>query len=100
MATTRSRTRIIEAVASGKIDVAIVWGPLAGYFAKREKVPLEIVPVSPQIDRPFLPFVYDISMGVRRGDTAFKDELEAIIERKRPEIESILAEYGIPQIKG
>ncbi|PYS52838.1 MAG: quinoprotein dehydrogenase-associated putative ABC transporter substrate-binding protein [Acidobacteria bacterium] len=92
--------RIIDAVAKGEIDVAIVWGPLAGYFAKREKIPLEIVPVSPQIDQPFLPFVYDISMGVRRGDTAFKDELEGIIERKRPEIESILAEYGVPQIKG
>ena len=92
--------RIIDAVAKGKIDVAIVWGPLAGYFAKREKIPLEIVPVSPQIDQPFLPFVYDISMGVRRGDTAFKDELEGIIDRKRTEIESILAEYGVPQIKG
>ena len=92
--------RIIDAVAQGKIDVAIVWGPLAGYFAKREKIPLEIVPVSPQIDQPFLPFVYDISMGVRRGDVGFKDELEAIIERRRPEIESILAEYGVPIVKG
>lgn len=68
--------RIIEAVAKGEIDVAIVWGPLAGYFAKRQKVPLEIVPVSPEIDLPYLPFVFDISMGVRRGDDAFKEQLE------------------------
>ncbi|HVG45621.1 MAG TPA: quinoprotein dehydrogenase-associated putative ABC transporter substrate-binding protein, partial [Longimicrobium sp.] len=49
--------RIIEAVAHGEIDVAVAWGPLAGYFATRQGVPLEIVPVSPQIDLPFLPFV-------------------------------------------
>jgi quinoprotein dehydrogenase-associated probable ABC transporter substrate-binding protein len=81
--------RIVDAVAAGEVDVAIVWGPLAGYFVKRQSVPLEIVPVSPQVDLPFLPFVYDISMGVRRGDERLKVELEKILEQKRPEIESI-----------
>jgi mxaJ protein len=90
--------RIMEAVATGKVDVAIVWGPLAGYFAHKERVPLEIVPVSPQIDGPYLPFVFDISMGVRRGDQLFKDELEKILERKRAEIESILDSYGVPRV--
>jgi quinoprotein dehydrogenase-associated probable ABC transporter substrate-binding protein len=90
--------RIIDALVAGEIDVAIVWGPLAGYFAKRAGVPLDIIPVSPQIDRPFLPFVYDISMGIRRGEDSFKEELESIIERKRPEIESILDEYGVPRL--
>ena len=78
--------------------MAIVWGPLAGDFSKREPAELQIVPVSPQIDLPFLPFVYDISMGVRRGDEAFKEELEAIIERKHAEIEKILDEYGVPRL--
>lgn len=91
--------RIMEAVATGKVDVAIVWGPLAGYFARKERVPLEIVPVSPQVDGPSLPFVFDISMGVRRGDQLFKDELEKILERKRPEIESILDSYGVPRVE-
>jgi len=89
---------IIDALVNGQIDLAIVWGPLAGYFAKREPVALEVVPVSPQIDQPFLPFVYDISMGVRRGDDAFKQEIEQILERKRPEIDRILDEYGVPRI--
>jgi quinoprotein dehydrogenase-associated probable ABC transporter substrate-binding protein len=92
--------RIMDAVATGQVDVAVVWGPLAGYFARRERVPLEIVPVSPQIDGPFLPFVFDISVGVRRGDQAFKEDLEEILERKRPEIESILDDYGVPRVKG
>ncbi|HKR01214.1 MAG TPA: substrate-binding domain-containing protein [Pyrinomonadaceae bacterium] len=91
--------RIVEAVAKGEIDVAVVWGPLAGYFAKRQRVPLEVVPVSPEIDLPYLPFVFDISMGVRRGDDALREELEQILARRRNEIESILDEYGVPRIK-
>jgi mxaJ protein len=90
--------RIIEAVARGEVDVAVAWGPLAGYFAKRQRVPLEVVPVSPQIDLPFLPFVYDISMGVRRGDDEFRDQLDEILARKSLEIEGILDEYGVPRV--
>ena len=88
---------IIEAVERGEVDVAVVWGPLAGYFAKH-RAGLEVVPVSPQIDLPFLPFVYDISMGVRRGDGAFRDEIEDTLERHRAEIEKILDEYGVPRV--
>jgi mxaJ protein len=90
--------RIVEAVARGEIDLAIVWGPLAGYFAPRQKVALEVVPVSPEIDPPYLPFVFDISMGVRRGDDALREELEQILVRRRAEIESILDEYGVPRV--
>jgi mxaJ protein len=54
--------------------------------------------VSPQIDQPFLPFVYDISMGVRRGEAEFSRELEEIMARKRSKIESILDEYGVPRL--
>ena len=90
--------RIVEAVAKDEVDVAVVWGPLAGYFAKRARTPLEVVPVTPQVDLPFLPFVYDISIGVRRGDDAFKAELEQFLERRKPEIERILDEYGVPRV--
>jgi quinoprotein dehydrogenase-associated probable ABC transporter substrate-binding protein len=90
-------SNIIEAVGRKEVDVAVVWGPLAGYFARR-KPGLEVVPVSPQIDLPFLPFVYDISMGVRRGDNAFRDEIEGALERRRAEIERILDEYGVPRV--
>lgn len=90
--------RIVEAVAKREIDVAVVWGPQAGYFAKRQGVPLEVVPVLPRIDLPYLPFVYDISMGVRREDTAFKEQLEKIITRKAREIGSILDKYNVPRV--
>lgn len=89
---------IVRAVAAGEIDVAVVWGPLAGYFAPRQGARLEIVPVSPQIDLPFLPMVYDISLGVRRGDEKLREELEGILERRAPEIEALLDRYGVPRI--
>ncbi|HJQ70611.1 MAG TPA: substrate-binding domain-containing protein [Blastocatellia bacterium] len=89
---------IIDSVVAGEIDVAIAWGPMAGYFAKRQSVALEVVPVSPQIDQPFLPFVYDISMGVRRGEDSFKEEIEEVLARRRSEIERILDEYGVPRL--
>ncbi|HEY6066832.1 MAG TPA: substrate-binding domain-containing protein [Thermoanaerobaculia bacterium] len=90
--------RIVEAVANGEVDVAIVWGPLAGYFAKRQRVPLAVAPVSPQIDLPFLPFVFDISVGVRRGDDALKDEIDAVLARRRGAIDGILDGYGVPRV--
>jgi len=90
---------IIGAVARGDVDVAIVWGPTAGYFARQQSVPLTLTPVSPQIDLPFLPFVYDISLGVRRKDKAFRDTLDALLVRERPAIGRILDEYGIPRVE-
>ncbi len=92
--------RIVDAVTKGDIDLAIVWGPLAGFFAKQSRVPLEIVPVSPQIDQPFLPFVFDISMGVRRGDQEFRDRVDQFLEKRRGEIDRILADYRVPRVEG
>lgn len=91
--------RIIDAVAHDDVDVAIVWGPIAGYFAKSESTPLTLTPVSPQIDLPFLPFVYDISIAVRRTDKPFRDTLDALLTRERPAIGKILDEYGIPRVE-
>jgi mxaJ protein len=90
--------RIVRAVAAGEVDLAVVWGPLAGYFAPRQRVPLDMVPVSPQIDLPFLPFVYDISLAVRRNDPQLQAELDGILQKKRPEIEAILDRFGVPRV--
>lgn len=91
--------RIINAVATGDIDVAIVWGPFAGYFAKGQKEQLEVVPVSPAIEPPGFPFVFEISMGVRPGDTALKAEFDEILDRRRRDVRRILDEYGVPQVQ-
>jgi mxaJ protein len=88
--------RIFDALDAGEIDVAIVWGPLAGFFSGLRERPFHLVPVTPQVDLPFLPFVFDISMGVRRGDDRLRDELDAILVDRRTEIEAILGSYGVP----
>ena len=90
-------SRIVRAVSSGEIDVAIAWGPLAGYFARRSPVPLRVTPVSPEVDVPYLPFAFDIAMGVRRGETALRDSLDAVLLRRRADVDRILASYGVPR---
>jgi len=90
-------SRIVRAVAKGEVDVAVVWGPLAGWYAKTSPVPLRVVPVSPEVDVPYLPFVFDIAMGVRHGDAVLRDSLDAVIHRRQRDIDRILADYGVPR---
>jgi mxaJ protein len=85
---------IVEAVAREQIDAAIVWGPLAGYFAARSVVPLTLSPVAPLPDQPALPFAFDISMGVRRGDEALRNRLDGFIRARQEEIEELLYTMG------
>ncbi len=89
---------IMRAVADQRVDIAIVWGPLAGYFAKTVGRDLRVAPVEPDVDPPGLPFTFAISMGVRRGDLALRDQLEKILVDRQSEIRAILDEYGVPQL--
>lgn len=91
---------LVNAVAAGEVDVGIVWGPLAGYFAERQDVPLEMKPVKPMIDANKLPFFYSISMATRDGDHELKAKLDEVLHRERDAIERILADYGVPDMQG
>jgi quinoprotein dehydrogenase-associated probable ABC transporter substrate-binding protein len=90
--------QIIDAVATGEIDVAIVWGPFGGYFAKRQTVAMEVAPVTSGPQPLSVPFAYDISMGVRPGDTAFRTELEGVLDRRRDDIRKVLETFGVPLV--
>lgn len=91
---------IVEAVDRGDIDVAVVWGPLAGYFAKRAAHPLRLTPVQPWLDGPQWPMAFDISMGVRREDTALRQKLDQELEKLAPQVQALLRDYGVPQTPG
>jgi quinoprotein dehydrogenase-associated probable ABC transporter substrate-binding protein len=83
-------------LAAGKIDAAIVWGPIAGFFAKRVKSPeLRAIPMQSE---PGVQFDFKIAMGVRYGEREWKQQIESLIEAKRPEIRAILEEFGVPLI--
>jgi mxaJ protein len=86
---------IIRAVAHNKVDVAIVWGPLAGYYARRQRVALKITPVPP-FDSPGIPFRYELSMGVRKTDKQLRDQLTNFLSSHKAAVDRILRSYGVP----
>ena len=88
---------IIRAVATRKIDLAIVWGPLAGYYARQYGNTLTLTPV-PAFDSPGIPFRYEISMGVRKSDKELRDKLTEFLNRRKFAITRVLRSYGVPLI--
>jgi len=87
---------IIDAVENGNVDVAVEWGPMAGYFAAHEPIPLTVAPVRSQQDSSGLPMAFDISMGVRRGDNALLQHVNDSLESNRTAIMAILNAYHVP----
>jgi mxaJ protein len=92
-------TQIVEAVRRGDIDVACVWGPLAGYVAREHPGELTLVPLPAVDEVTGLAFTFDMSIGVRRGEPALRDAIDAILVRRKPEIDAILAAYGVPTLR-
>jgi quinoprotein dehydrogenase-associated probable ABC transporter substrate-binding protein len=90
--------RLIEAVGHGDIDVAAAWGPLAGYSARSSPVPLRLTPIEDDGQFAPLKFRFAVAMGVRKGDHGLREQLDAVIDRKRPEIRELLASYGVPLV--
>ncbi|MGH7675537.1 MAG: substrate-binding domain-containing protein [Gemmatimonadales bacterium] len=91
---------IIQGLVNGDIDIAVVWGPLAGYFASRAATPLAVVALPDTVDRSGLWFAYDMAMGVRRSDRELAAELDGVIERRQADIARILQEYHVPVLTG
>ncbi len=86
---------IIKAVSNKQIDAAIVWGPVAGYFAKQSPVPLVLNPILSD-SASNIPFAFSIAMGVRRRDRELRDSLQKVLDLRAPEIQAILHDYAVP----
>lgn len=89
--------RLVHAVERGELGVGVLWGPQAGYFAAKSAVPLKVMPARPPSDLAGIPFDFAVAVGVRRQDRTLRDELDAALERRRGEIDSILAAYAVPR---
>jgi len=87
---------IVKAVADGAVDIAFVWGPVAGWFAPRQAKPLALTPLARPFDGPQLPMAFDVSMGTRRADRALREELEGVLERHAAEVRALLRDYRVP----
>lgn len=81
-------------LANGKIDAAIVWGPIGGYFAKKVQQPQLVV--VPMRSEPGVKFDFPMAMGVRYGEREWKQQIETLIEKLQPEITAILRDFNVP----
>ena len=89
---------MVEDIAAGVIDAAIIWGPTAGYFAKKlkDKADLIVLPLHDDPGKPDMRFEYSMAMAVRYGEKAWKDRVNEFIKTNRDKINAILTDYGVP----
>jgi quinoprotein dehydrogenase-associated probable ABC transporter substrate-binding protein len=85
---------MMDDLAAGRIDVALLWGPIAGYWAGKQSAPITLTPL--RSDRPGLRLDFRISMGLRPNEPGWKLELNDLIRELQPEITAILQQYGVP----
>lgn len=90
--------RIVDAVAASDIDVAIIWGPFAGYFGKAHGDRLTITPILSDPCLADMPFAYDIALGVRAKDAELAARLQAVLDRRQAEIAKVLKDFAIPLV--
>ena len=93
-------SEIVRAVERGDVEVALVWGPLAGYFAARSPVPLRLEPVTPWMDDMQWPMQFDVSVGVRRDNQRLLKEIDAVLDRRSGDIRRLLEAYHVPLVAG
>lgn len=84
-------------LAGGKLDVAIVWGPVAGYYASKFNPPMKVVPMKSE---PGVQFDFAFGMGIRRGEPEWKAQLEGFLDTHKAQIAEILKTYNVPLVEG
>jgi quinoprotein dehydrogenase-associated probable ABC transporter substrate-binding protein len=89
-----SAAAMMKDLASGEIDAAVLWGPMAGYYAKQASPPFHITPLIKEKSGPQL--IYRIGMGVRSADQNWKRQLNRLIQENQLAINKILLDYGVP----
>jgi quinoprotein dehydrogenase-associated probable ABC transporter substrate-binding protein len=85
---------LVHDVAEGVVDIGILWGPIAGYYAKHESTPLTVVPL--KTENAAIRLDFRITMGVRNNEPEWKRDINKLIRAKQPEINRILLDYGVP----
>lgn len=88
-----SSAAMIHDLESGQIDAALLWGPIAGYYAKKSSAKLNVAPIP---ETPGARMAFRIAFGVRHSDQNWKRELNTLLSQNKSEIDAILADYGVP----
>ncbi|MES0029460.1 substrate-binding domain-containing protein [Mesorhizobium sp. M0074] len=87
---------MIKDMLAGKIDAAVLWGPMAGYYARELGADVTIVPLLKE--KTGSRMSYRITMGVRPSDQEWKRTLNRVIRENQPEITKLLLGYNVPLI--
>jgi mxaJ protein len=87
---------IVRSVANKKVGFSVVWGPLAGYYARKQNVPLRLSAVQPSVDSSGIPFSFAIAIAVHSNDRALAEKLNAAIRKNEDRIHAILRAYHVP----
>ena len=90
---------IMRAVERGDVDVVLVWGPLAGFFAARSPVPLRLDPVTPWFADQQWPMQFDISVGVQKDNQKLLKDIDRVLVRRSADVARLLAAYRVPVVK-
>jgi mxaJ protein len=85
---------MIRDMLAGVIDAAVVWGPMAGYYAKKSGADLAVVPLTKEKSGQRM--TYRITMGVRPSDQHWKRVLNTFIRDHQADVNKLLLEYGVP----
>ncbi|MFL6764148.1 MAG: quinoprotein dehydrogenase-associated putative ABC transporter substrate-binding protein [Sphingomicrobium sp.] len=91
---------IVRAVERGDVDVALVWGPLAGYFAAQSHIPLRLEPVTPWFADQQWPMQFDVSVGVQKDNQTLLKDVDRVLARRSAEIRRLLGAYHVPVVEG
>lgn len=89
--------RQVQNVIDGKLDVAAVWGPFAGWLKTMKNAPIVVQPVN--LDEDQIPLEFDLAIGLRQMDWILKYKFDLALESKKGEIEKILRDYGVPLVE-
>lgn len=87
---------MLQDVLDGEVDAGLVWGPIVGYAIAHDHLPLRAEFLEAEPDGPRMDF--RIAMGVRSGEPEWRRRVNQAIERVRPRIDAVLAEYGVPRL--
>jgi mxaJ protein len=90
----KAAQKMIAEIASGELDVGILWGPVGGYYAEQSSVPLKLVPLVKEKAGPST--IYGITMGVRPNEPQWKHTINKLLAENRPGIYAILEGYNVP----
>lgn len=83
-------------VENDVIDVAVLWGPVAGYYANKQEIPLVALAVTPEFEPPFTPMFLNMVMAVRRGDESLRDLIDIAMVERWDDIQAVLQEFNLP----